>query len=182
MRAKPNLSPQTKAPRSSIHLTDTGNAKMFAHYHGQDVRFCYDSKKWLIWDDRRWVPDRTGDINRRAKDTAIEMMRSATRVKDVDRQRSLVKHALKSQYESRIRAMIALAQSEPGISVTQANLDSDQWLLNVQNGTLNLKTGQLGEHRREALITNLASVEYDKKALCPVWDSFLTDIMGVIMT
>jgi len=178
MTAKTNLVPQTKAARSSIHLTDTGNGKIFAHRHGQDVRFCHDSKKWLMWDGRRWVPDRTGEINRRAKETAIHMMHSATRLKDVDRQHSLVKHALKSQYESRIRAMIALAQSEPGISVTEADLDSDQWLLNVQNGTLNLKTGQLGQHRREALLTNLAPVEYDKKALCPVWDSFLTDIMG----
>jgi putative DNA primase/helicase len=178
MMAKTNLAPQTKATRSSIHLTDTGNGKIFAHRHGQDVRFCHDSKKWLMWDDRRWVPDRTGEINRRAKETAIHMMHSATRLKDVDRQHSLVKHALKSQYESRIRAMIALAQSEPGISVTEADLDSDQWLLNVQNGTLNLKTGQLGQHRREALLTNLAPVEYDKKALCPIWDKFLADIMG----
>jgi putative DNA primase/helicase len=178
MMAKTDLAPQTKAPRSSIHLTDTGNARIFAHRHGQDVRFCHDSKKWLVWDGQRWVTDRTGEINRRAKETAIHMMHSATRLKDVDRQSSLVKHALKSQYESRIRAMIALAQSEPGISVTEANLDSNQWLLNVQNGTLNLKTGQLGQHRREDLITNLAPVAYDKEALCPVWDRFLADIMG----
>lgn len=63
MTAETNLVPQTKATRSSIHLTDTGNSKIFAHRHGQDVRFCHDSKKWLMWDGRRWVPDRTGEIN-----------------------------------------------------------------------------------------------------------------------
>src|SRR5215813_1784347 len=177
MMAKSNLAPQTKAPRSSIHLTDTGNAIVFARRHGRDIRFCHDSKKWLVWDGKRWVPDNTGEINRKAKETAIHMMHSATKVKDVNRQRSLVKHALKSQYEARIRAMIGLAQSEQDIAVTEADFDSDQWFLNLENGTLNLKNGQLKQHRREDLITNLAPVAYNEKALCPTWDKFLADIM-----
>ena len=34
-------------------------------------------------------------------------------------------------------------------------LDADPWLLNCPNGTLDLRTGQLREHRREDLITKL---------------------------
>jgi hypothetical protein len=39
--------------QASIQLTDTGNAKIFAKLHGQDVRFCWTSKEWLIWDGTR---------------------------------------------------------------------------------------------------------------------------------
>jgi hypothetical protein len=46
--------------------------------------------------------------------------------------------------------------------------DRDPWLLNVTNGTVNLRTGEFREHRLEDLITKFASVDYDEKADCPV--------------
>jgi putative DNA primase/helicase len=65
--------------------------------------------------------------------------------------------------------MVELVRSEPGIPVLPADLDQDPMLLNLLNGTLDLHTGKLREHRREDLITKLAPVEYDEKATCQVW-------------
>ena len=111
--------------------TDTGNEWFFATLYGQDIRYCHTSRKWLIWDGKRWAADKTGDIYRKAKDAAITMLRAAGKIKDDDKRKALAKHALKSQYASRLKAMIDLAQSEPGISITEAELDSDLWLSNV---------------------------------------------------
>jgi putative DNA primase/helicase len=166
----------TAANQASIQLTDTGNAKIFAKLHGQDVRFCWTSKEWLIWDGTRWVKDKTGEIQQRAKDAAIHLWQSAIKVQDMHRRNALCKHALKSQYEGRIRAMITLAQSEPGVPVTEADLDCNAWLLNVQNGTLDLKTGTLRPHQRQDLLTRIIPVSYDPNAVCPTWDKFLADI------
>jgi putative DNA primase/helicase len=47
-------------------------------------------------------------------------------------------------------------------------------LLNVLNGTVDLRTGELREHRREDYLTKIASVEYDLNAACPVWDKCLS--------
>jgi putative DNA primase/helicase len=55
-------------------------------------------------------------------------------------------------------------------------LDADQRLLNVYNGTLDLRTGQLGPHRREDKITKLVPITYDASALCPLWEAFLDRI------
>jgi putative DNA primase/helicase len=55
-------------------------------------------------------------------------------------------------------------------------LDADQWLLNVLNGTIDLRTGKLLAHRREDLITKLAPVEFHPDAECPKWMQFLADI------
>jgi putative DNA primase/helicase len=55
-------------------------------------------------------------------------------------------------------------------------LDADPWLLNVRNGTIELKTGELREHRRDDLITKLASVEYDPEAEDKRWDTFLEQV------
>jgi putative DNA primase/helicase len=74
--------------------------------------------------------------------------------------------------------MIELAQSESGIPVVISDFDSDPWLLNVLNGTLELKTSKLRTHRREDLITRIVPVGFDSEARCPRWDSFLDEIMA----
>src|SRR5262249_87054 len=53
----------------------------------------------------------------------------------------------------------------------------DPFLLNVLNGTIDLRTGKLREHRREDHLTKLAPVKYDPDATCPLWLKFLHRIM-----
>lgn len=74
--------------------------------------------------------------------------------------------------------MIELAKSEPGIPVRPQELDSHPWVLNVLNGTLDLRTGQLRPHAREDLLTKLAPVAYDPEAQCPLWETFLSRIFA----
>jgi putative DNA primase/helicase len=69
--------------------------------------------------------------------------------------------------------MVGLAEAELGIPVTADKLDADPWLLNVLNGTIDLRSGELREHRREDLITKLAPVEFDPEASAPIWQAFL---------
>src|SRR5262249_59053632 len=68
-----------------------------------------------------------------------------------------------------INAMITLARSEPGVPVLPADTDSDPWLFNCLNGTLDLRTLELRPHCRNDLITKLAPVEYIPDAACPLW-------------
>ena len=56
-------------------------------------------------------------------------------------------------------------------------LDTDPMLLNVENGTINLKTGALRMHRPEDLITKLAPVEFDVTAASPTFDRFLKQVL-----
>jgi putative DNA primase/helicase len=47
----------------------------------------------------------------------------------------------------------------------------------VENGTVDLKTGELLPHRKEDMITKLAKVRYDKDVDCPMWKQFVREIM-----
>jgi putative DNA primase/helicase len=76
-----------------------------------------------------------------------------------------------------LRAMVDLARSEPGIHVSPDDLDRDPWRLNVLNGTLDLRTGELEPQDPDDLITKLAPVEYDPEAKCVTWLGFLDRIM-----
>ncbi len=160
------------------NLTDLGNSRRLVRQHSQDLRYCYPWDKWLIWDGRRWDCDSTGDVVRRAKQTVAAMYREASEVEDFQERQKLVAHALRSESDSKLRAMIRLAESEPGIPVMPEQFDADPWLFNVENGTLNLQTGELRPHSRADLITKIAPVRYDPDAQCPLWLGFLERIMG----
>ena len=94
---------------------------------------------------------------------------------DEVQRKALGEHARKSESESRIKAAIELAKSEPGVPVLPDQLDVDPWLLNATNGTVDLRSGKLRPHCREDLITKLAPVAYIPDATLTQWDDFLAD-------
>jgi putative DNA primase/helicase len=94
------------------------------------------------------------------------------------RAQELQRWALRSEAAPRINAMLDLPRSEPGIPVLPENLDRDPWLFNCPNGTVELRNGQLREHRREDLITKMCPTEYHPEATCPLWCRFLEEVFA----
>ncbi|HHY33345.1 MAG TPA: hypothetical protein GX515_10125 [Firmicutes bacterium] len=165
-------------PFEDLHTTDLGNARRFLIAHGPDLRYCHPFQRWFVWDGRRWKEDLAGEVQARAKDTVRRMYLEAASEEDDRRRKDLAKHALRSEAAQKIRAMVELLKTEPGIPVLPEELDRDPWLLNCQNGTLDLRTGELRPHDPRDLLTRLAPVVYDPNATCPQWCAFLDRIMA----
>ncbi len=72
--------------------------------------------------------------------------------------------------------MLALAESSH--AVLPAELDRDPWSLNVANGTIDLRSGNLRPHKREDMITKIVPVDFDPDARSALWESFLDTITG----
>lgn len=186
--------------------TDLRNAERLVERHGADMRFVGTWAKYLVWDQTRWVLDDTGGALRCATDTTRGMVAEALepvtearrtlaeaeampdeeertkhllvarrRVASADR---VFKWAVQSQNVTRLHAMLAVARSFSSVAVHHDRLDADPMLLNVQNGTIDLRTGVLREHRREDLITKLAPVTYDERAAAPTWERFMARAMA----
>lgn len=160
--------------------TDVGNAERFAAQHGANVRYCYEWGSWLAWDGRRWIVDRTGEIARLAKRTALSIYQEAANATDKREREDLAKWAVTSERRERLNAMTSLAQSEQPIPVKVETLDAEPWLLNCENGTLDLRTGELREHRREDYLTKLCPIEYPTEpGIDPeLWHGFLDRIFS----
>ncbi len=150
--------------------TDVGNAARFAIRERERMRFCYTRSLWLIWDGRRWAPDDTGESVTRAKRTALSIFDEAKRAEGTAAE-ELGKWAVKSQRRERLSAMLELAK--PDLAVRASELDADPWLLTCSNGTIDLRTGELREHRADDYITRLAPVEYQPEAESDDWTRFL---------
>jgi putative DNA primase/helicase len=159
------------------HNSDLGNAQRLVAQHGQNLRYCHDWGQWLLWNGGLWKRDSTGEAERCAKETIKNLYSEAGELADTQTRAKLVKHALQSEAANRIRAMVQLAETEPGISITSEQLDADPWLLNCLNGTIDLRTGKLLRHYRENLCAKQVPVAFDPRAKCPTWKAFLDRIM-----
>ncbi|MBZ5659879.1 MAG: DUF5906 domain-containing protein [Acidobacteriia bacterium] len=166
---------ENDAPGNPEHLpfTDLGNAERFVREHGEDVRYCAEIKKWFIWNGKLWEKDSSGEIYRRAKKTVRGMLIEAAHIDSEEIRKALVKHERRSESENRIKAMVNVAQSESGIPIRLTDFDADPMLFNVQNGTIDLRKGELRKHRREDLISKISPVTYNHLASAPFWGSFI---------
>jgi putative DNA primase/helicase len=159
-------------------LTELGNARRFVLDHLKNVRYVTQWNRWLVWDGRRWALDESGELQRLAKST-VENIWTEVRLATYKRDREdLERWQRRSESDSSIQAMLRLTRSEPGIVIFPQQLDDTPLSLNCQNGTVDLRTSELHEHRRGDLITKLAPVEYDPAARCPRWEEFLEEIFA----
>lgn len=188
------LDPEGRVP-ALLPCTDTGNAERLVRAFGEDIRYCSGWSEWLVWDGGRWVPDALNVMQQKAKATVrgiaaeSEQVRlQALRLRELGNEQEtrhlekqaneLRRHAKASEARGRREAMVNLAASEPGIVITHDQLDRDPWLLNVANGTVDLRSGKLRPHRRADLITKQIAVAYDPSATCPLWMALLERSMA----
>lgn len=175
----------TKAPEAAADLddlefefTDLGNAQRLVHHHGQDLRYCALWKSWLHFDGKQWCRDNRLVSQRLATLVPAYVLTEIPPTSNQNTIKAFKKWAEISQSRSSIDDMIKLARSEPGIPIMPDDLDTDPWLFNVQNGTVDLRTGELHPHRREDLITKISPVAYDPDATAPRWERFELDIFA----
>jgi putative DNA primase/helicase len=154
-------------------LTDAGNAERFARRHGCRVRFVHGRGQWLLWDGSRWVPDERGEVRPLMIETARSLLAEAALVNDPRAREQMVKHSLVSERKDRIMAALDLASSLSPVAVMPDDLDRDPDLLNVVNGTIDLRTARLLPHDPAHLATKVANVAFDPGAVAPTWAAFL---------
>lgn len=174
-------------------LTEYGNACRLIDAFGHDIRRCpsMPGDGWLVWDGKRWKVDDSERIVRLMARVPVILRGDAKKVRDraveesdkdeIERLEKVADAieawAKRSESRSTIRAAIDLAKSDPRVLVKKDRLDGDRWLLNVKNGTIDLRTGALKPHSRDDLCTRLAPVVYDPGARSEVWEGFLLRIM-----
>ena len=136
---------------------------------------------WLRWDGMRWGWCSCGEEMAAAKLVANKALDWATALikADSDKHRKRMGFALQLQNLKRLEAMVKLAKSEEGMTIGHmTDLDSDQWLLGVRNGVVNLRTGGLLAPDPAMLITRQAAAEYHREAQCPRWLAFLDSVFS----
>ena len=155
---------------------DIGAGYLLADYMKPFARYVPEKKNWRYFTGVYWGDDTGG---KKVAETAKDMSRALTAYaaalhEDKDFQEFIKWAGVWSKASSR-RTFIEEASSVHCVSAS--GFDNDSWLLNLNNGTLDLRTFELHEHNPDDLITQLAPVDYDPAATCPRWDAFIEEIM-----
>lgn len=183
------------APR----CTDSANVDALIEAHGRGYLFVAEWESWIAWDGKRW--DRTGAkqkvINaamltaraehyavscelKKAEEAYRQVLLAGQKDEDAEARIKHLQRLLKwheqSQNGSRLEACAKLLETR--LIIRLRELDRDPWLLNVANGTIDLRTAELLPHRQSDLITHLCDVEWDDSASAPTWTAFVNHSMG----
>ena len=157
---------------------DVRNAKAFAQTARGIFIYVTTRDRWLKWSDERWQICEKEEHIAEAKLVCGQILSAAGIVfnQHQEQGKKLIQEAMSAHTLPRIMAMIKLAVSEPEMSVTDRELDSDPYLLGVRNGLVDLRTGHYKPNHPKALTTRYCNSAYEEDAICPKWTVFLDQI------
>ena len=127
----------------------------FAKYENQALLYTA-GRGWLAWDGKRWVPESHSAAMIAARRTVWRIAEEADLTTDEEIKKTFKKHQKFSSNVARIEAMIKMASADMQVKMEQ--LDTNDWLFNCQNGTIDLHTGELLPFNRLNGITNIYNV------------------------
>lgn len=170
-------------------LTDLGNARFARDYieaQGSGVKFSPEAGYFLlrggVWRADRL--DRTRAFVQEAADRIAQIARTLSEEADADPEngtkrktanawKAWTKH---SQSSLGIQAALKELAALPEVSTDVNEFDCHPDLLAVQNGVVDLRTGELMPHDPALLLTRKVEVDYDPTARAPRWESFLEEV------
>lgn len=182
-RARPPLDPEKAARRLlrsrllSHPATEFGLLYMVLELYGDRLRYLRDEKVFLVWNGRVWARDDGAAANLVRK--AIERCVAAAKG------RPIREWLVKQQQAKKVGSVLTLLRSfddpDRGFSTVPINITAlDGWprLLNVENGIVDLETGELLRHDPARLMTRIAGAKYlgpdaDLTKACPTWLDFI---------
>lgn len=163
-------------PHINYPCDDKGNGELFADVFNCVARFNVTANEWFVYDGRVWVKDIGGmSVSRMAKQLKDELLMFSVTIDNETQKTAYQKHILKMGSRAVRETMVKDARDKYCIS--NEDLDKDSDLLNLQNGTLNLKTFEFREHRAEDLLSKIANVSYNPAARSELWQHFINEVM-----
>jgi putative DNA primase/helicase len=159
-------------------LTDTGNGRRLVDSFGPAIKYT-PGLGWFHWDGGYWKPDvESLEMQELAKRLAPVIASEVVNYDDADKQAEVMRWALQAKSNGRIAGSIESATSDPRIIVGVDNWDSDETLLGVSNGVIDLRTGELLKGRPDLYITRRAPVAYTAGVRNIKWEQFLDFATG----
>ena len=148
----------------NLPYTDPGNAERLHVMIGSDWKFVPQINRWVHWNGKHWQEE-TNAVLRNVAVTAYRKLASAIR--------SLPQTLDQTEQKRRANVLDWLRKSESlhhfkdavnywqGCNATDfAAFDANPFLLNVQNGTLNLATGTLQPFDKKDLLTKICAAGF----------------------
>lgn len=162
--------PPTDPSVGGQHRGQTRMAYRFADEYQERLMYVYGIG-WHYWDKTRWTEDRNGIATRAVITTLRQALNNSLGDKE------LQSDVRKCESAAGIRGVLEIASALSPFAFTVNDLDADPYLLNVANGTLDLRTFELRSHTPKDRLTKIARGAYLGDVDTQAWDEFLTRVL-----
>lgn len=122
------------------------------------------------------MPAHDGKMREAARVVSEQTIADALTIADSGLQGRAVAFALGLQKTRGANGMFDFGRAESVFQAQSSAFDQHHHLLNVLNGTVDLRTGGIRSHQRADRLTKLTPVAYDPATPCPRWRQFLDEI------
>lgn len=159
---------------SNYAPNDRGFGSLFAEIFKDKHRYNPSRKDFMLYDGKRWFDDTEG----------LSARSDAKVLSD-----ALLEYGSSTGNSDYLKAVSALCNirnrnnmlqdSKDVYYFSNEDLDTNDYLLNVQNGTVDLSedTPKFLKHSPDMLLSKICNANYDLAASCKEWEKFLSEIM-----
>ena len=173
-----------------------GDASLLTEIFKESKLYDHQDKMWLSYENGVWKNDEKQKFRIQAIDSLTQVYKSlynniSNNINEVEKKSQikeikndipelkknvteLFKRLKKLNTKNRITNVLELCSSI--LSVQSSEFDVDPYLLNLQNGTYELKNNLFREHKSSDILKKIAGTYFDKNATCPNWLIFLDKI------
>ncbi|MCL5075116.1 MAG: phage/plasmid primase, P4 family [Chloroflexi bacterium] len=176
VEAAPIFEPEAKVhpDDDGIPQGDYGHAAVLSRLFKNRYRWATHRGCWMHYDGKVWRPVPEESIAKEAADTLrreyVAQLAAAT---DSNAIRELSKKVTETCTYARITGALSFLRGWEGVLTLGKEWDRGPWLLNLQNGTLDLQTCTLRPHDPAGLLTKMANAEFDPTARCDHWQQHI---------
>ena len=147
-------------------FSDEALALAFTAEHGDELRYVAAWNRWCRWDGTRWAHEPTL--------LAFDLARAICRDAAERASKETISTGVTSS--KTVASVVPLARVDRQHASTVDQWDADPWVINTPGGILDLVTGGLQQHRREAYCTKITGAA--PGGHCPRWLAFLDRIFA----
>ena len=183
-----------------INHNELGDGIVFSIIHRRRHVYVGQAEQWMYFDNHHWQFDNIGkahfaradveDVAELYQKTAAHLTKEAQRMRELEdkneanrldtRAKKLRDRIFKLRSESGRTKCVGCAVTNRvlSIAIDGDEIDRNPWVLPVENGVLDLRTGLLMEGRPEDFYMRCSPVRWEGiDAPCPEWEKFLIEIM-----
>jgi putative DNA primase/helicase len=156
---------------------DIGVAKLFYDLHAAVICYVVEAKTWYTYTGKCWIKDEGGLwVMERCKDFAQALIAYAESMDDgSEESKMFMKYVAGFHSRRRREGLLCDARSIAPKSI--AAFDRNRFLLNLQNGTFDLRAMALRPHAAADCVTKISRAKYADGAVCERWERFIGEIM-----
>lgn len=157
--------------------TDIGAGMLFADFYQEKLRYVPERKSWFYYENGIWTHDIGGLKTMKLCMALANLLHMyALKIEDEHKRKIYMDYSKKWQSHNYRVNILKDAQVYHPISISE--FDSDPYIFNCKNGTLDVRKRTCQEHKSSDKLTKISNVVFDSNAHSDRWDNFILEIMS----